>query len=101
MAAQEGRGRSPVDPRLLDKLREARRRFQDVEAQLSDPAVLGSPERLRDLSQERAHLEDVANAAVQVDAVIAELQGASQLAGEAEDAEMRALAEDEVRALEQ
>jgi peptide chain release factor 1 len=101
MAAQEDRGRSPVDPRLLDKLREARRRFQDVEAQLSDPAVLGSPERLRDLSQERSHLEEVANAASQVDTLLTELAGARQLAESSEEAELRALAEDEVHALEE
>jgi peptide chain release factor 1 len=100
-AAQEGRSRSPLDPRLLDKLWEARRRFQDVETQLSDPAVQRDPERLRELGQERAYLEEVASAAGQVEALVSELKGAQQLARDAEEAEMRALAEDEADALQE
>jgi peptide chain release factor 1 len=71
-----------------------------VETQLSDPAVLRDPERLRELGQERAYLEEVASAAGQVEALVSELEGAQQLARDAEEAEMRALAEDEADALQ-
>jgi peptide chain release factor 1 len=71
-----------------------------VEAQLSDPSVLRDPDRLRELGQERAALEDVAAAAARVDALATELEGARQLARGADDPEMRALAEEEIGALE-
>jgi peptide chain release factor 1 len=93
--------RNPIDPRLLDRLREARKRFQEVETQLSDPAVLRDSERLKSLGQERAALEPVSTAAEEVDALIAQLEGARQLAREADDAELRSLAEAETQALEE
>jgi hypothetical protein len=95
---QDGGSRSSLDPRLLDRLQEARRRFQDVETQLSDPAVLRDPERLKELGQERAHLEEVAAAAGRVDALVGELEGARQLSRDADDAEMRSLAEEDPEA---
>jgi peptide chain release factor 1 len=85
---------------LLVRLREARQRLRDVEGQLSDPSVLRDPERLRHLGQERAAIEGVAAAADRVDALIEELEGARQLAHEADEAELRSLASAEVGALE-
>jgi len=100
-AGSEGLSRLPVDSRLLDRLREARRRLEDVEGQLSDPAVLRDPERLRGLGQERASLAEVAVAAGRVDGLLQELEGARLLARSAEDPELRSMADDEVGALEE
>jgi peptide chain release factor 1 len=90
-----------VDPRLLDRLREARKRFQEVETQLSDPSVLRDPERLKALGQERAALEPVSAAAAEVDGLLSQLEGARQLVRDADEAELRALAELETHALEE
>src|SRR5690606_25126464 len=66
-----------------------------------DPAVIGDADRLRELGQERAYLEEVAAAAERMEALLSQLDGARQPAREAEDDEMRALAEEEAEALEE
>jgi peptide chain release factor 1 len=93
--------RSSVDPRLLDGLREARRRFREVEDLLSQPDVARDPEKLKALGQERSSLEEIAAAADRVATLLAELEGARQLAQGADDAEMRAMAAEEVGELEE
>ena len=42
-----------LDPRLNERLKEAERRFQEHDAELISPEVLKSPQRLRELGQER------------------------------------------------
>ena len=42
---------------MLDKLRELALRYEDLEAQLSDPAVYGDAARLRQVNRERKELE--------------------------------------------
>ena len=44
---------------MLDKLRELALRYEDLEAQLSDPAVYGDAARLRQVNRERKDLEPV------------------------------------------
>jgi peptide chain release factor 1 len=92
--------RTLLDERLVGRLREARRRFREVETLLTDPEVLRDLVRLKELGQERAALADVSLVAGRVEELLAELQGARDLARDADDPEMRALAESEVDALE-
>jgi peptide chain release factor 1 len=44
---------------MLDQLEAVDARFQEVEAQLQDPAVVSDPRRLRELTKLRAELEPV------------------------------------------
>ena len=44
---------------MLDKLKELALRYEDLEAQLSDPAVYGDAARLRQVNRERKELEPV------------------------------------------
>ena len=44
---------------MLDKLRELALRYEDLEAQLSDPAVYGDAARLRQVNRERKELESL------------------------------------------
>lgn len=44
---------------MLDQLEAVEARFQEVEAQLQDPAVVSDPKRLRELTKLRAELEPV------------------------------------------
>jgi peptide chain release factor 1 len=89
-----------VDPRLEERLAEAERRFAGVEEALSSPEVLSNPDQLRELGQERAHLEPIVHAGRELHTVLEELSGALEIVEEAEDPEMRALAEEEARTLE-
>lgn len=66
---------------------------------MADPAVATNPDRLRTLGQERAELVDAVTLGRELRALEEELRGARELAAEADDADMRAMAEDEVEAL--
>jgi peptide chain release factor 1 len=89
-----------LDPRLEQRLREAEARFTEVERALASPAVLGRPEQLRELGQERAHLEPIVETARRLRAALQEHAGASELVEEADDPDMRAMAEEEIAGLE-
>lgn len=90
-----------LDPRLDQRLREAERRFAELDAALADPAVLSRPDKLRALGQERATLEELVAAGEALRGALAEHAGAWELAEGADDAEMRAMAEEEIPALEE
>lgn len=85
-------GSDAIDPRLLERLAEAERRFADLDEQLADPDVLSDPDRLRELGQERNHLDAVVTAGRAFRRVLEERAGAQELAEASEDPEMIELA---------
>lgn len=85
-----------LDPRLDQRLREAEERFAELDRVLASPDVLSRPDQLRELGQQRAHLEPIVEAGRELRAAIAEHAGAVQLLAETEDPEMSALAEAEL-----
>ena len=93
--------RAVLDERLVNWLQEARRRFRVVEELLADPEVLKDYDRLRELGQERAALEEVSSLAGEIEGLLRELTGARELLHDAEDSELAELAEVEVRSLEE
>ncbi len=88
-----------VDPRLVQRLAEAEARLEEVDRELSNPAVAGDPERLRVLGQERAELEPVARAGSRLRRLVEEHEAALGLAEESDDEEMRDLAREEMEGL--
>ena len=74
-------------------------RFEEVGALLSDPEVIGRQSRFRDLSVEYARLEPVARRFSEFRRIESERAAAAEMAAGA-DAEMRELAEDELRELD-
>lgn len=88
-----------LDPRLEERLSEAERRFVGVDEALASPEVLSKPDKLRELGQERSHLEPVVRLGRELLAAIEEHRGALEMVEEAEDPEMKALAEEEVSEL--
>jgi peptide chain release factor 1 len=74
-------------------------RFEEVGALLADPEVIGKQSRFRDLSMEYARLEPVAARFREFRRLEAERTAAAEMAAGA-DAEMRELAEEELRELE-
>jgi len=91
---------SNLDPRLAQRLAEAEARLAEVDQALADPAVSADPDQLRTLGQERADLEPLVQAGQALLRLHAALEDAAELARSSEDPEMRALAEEEVEALE-
>jgi peptide chain release factor 1 len=88
-----------LDPKLDERLRDAERRFADVNDALATSQVLSSPDRLRELAQERAHLEPVVTSGSRLRSALQELEGALELLEESDDPDMRALASSEVTRL--
>ncbi len=84
---------------MLDKIAKVVARFEEIEMQMSDPAVLADHVRLTELAQERSDLHPLANAYRQYQEAEAELAGANEML-DLDDPDMVALAEDEIERLE-
>ncbi|EKE70611.1 peptide chain release factor 1 [Gallaecimonas xiamenensis] len=84
-----------MNPSILAKLESLQERFQEVQALLSDPAVIGDQKRFQALSKEFGQLEEVTGCFGRYQGAQADLEVAQEmLAGD--DAEMRELAQEEV-----
>ena len=81
------------------RLEQAVERFEEVGGLLADPEVIGGSTRFRDLSMEYARLEPVATRFRVFRSLEAERTAAEELSRGA-DAEMRALAEEELKAVD-
>jgi len=82
---------------MLDQLEAVEARFQEVEAQLQDPAVVSDPRRLRELSKLRAELEPVVLAFQAHRTRLRQLEEAESILGDKTlDAELRDMAAMEI-----
>lgn len=82
---------------MLDQLEAVEARFQEVEAQLQDPAVVSDPKRLRELTKLRAELEPVVQAFQAQKTLLKQLEEAEAiLADKAMDPELRDMAQAEI-----
>jgi len=86
---------------MLEKLAGIQARYEELGTLMSDPAVTGDYNRLRQVGQERSELEPIVEAFQRLKAVQQELEGARGLAEISDDAEMAAMAREEVVQLEQ
>jgi peptide chain release factor 1 len=82
-------------------LAEAEARLEEVDRELSDPAVTGDSETLRRLGRERSELEPIVNLAREVRRLQEEHESTQGLAEEPDDPEMRELAEEELAGLDE
>lgn len=87
-----------MHPSILDRLEQLVSRFEEVTALLSDPDVIGDNNRFRDLSREYAQLEPVVSTLREFRTTEAGVTSAKAMVEE-DDAELRAMAEDELVAL--
>lgn len=86
---------------LLEKLEAVHRKFEDIERQLADPETSSDQKRLAALSKERRQLEPIEEAYQRYSRLVRDLEGAREVLRDTRDPEMRALAEEEMRGLEQ
>jgi peptide chain release factor 1 len=84
---------------MLDKIAKVVARFEEIEMQMTDPAVLADHVRLTELAQERSDLQPLVEAYRQYREAEEELTGAKEMLA-LDDPEMVALAEDEIERLE-
>ena len=86
---------------MLEKLAGIEARYEELNKLMSDPDVIGDYNRLRAVGQERSELEPIVETFRQFEAVQKELEGARGLAEASGDAEMAAMAREEIARLEQ
>jgi len=85
---------------MFDKLDEVEARFEEIRRKLADPEVLSDPDRLRELSREEHELEPIVATYRRYKETVKALDEAKQILEEEPDRELRELAEEEIRTLE-
>ncbi len=86
---------------MFDRLAEIERRYQVLTAQQSDPEIAVDPARYREIAKKAAEIEPVVEVYRTWRRVEEDLEGAREVLGGADDAEMRELAGLEVGELEE
>jgi peptide chain release factor 1 len=86
-----------MKPSVVQKLETLVERFEEVQALLSDPDVIGDQNRFRALSKEYAQLEDVVRSFREYQDAQGDLTSAHEMLQE-DDAEMREMAQEEIKA---
>jgi peptide chain release factor 1 len=81
---------------MFDKIEELERRYQELEALLSDPSVIGNQPEFRRLSREHADLTGLVTAFRRYRRVLEEMEGNAELLA---DADMKEMAEEELKTL--
>jgi peptide chain release factor 1 len=85
---------------MLQKLTDVEARFEELNRKLSEPATLQNPKLMRELGKEHRHLQQIVEAYRELKKVQADLEGNRHLIAEADDADLVAMAKDEIAALE-
>ncbi len=84
---------------MLDKIQQVVARHEEIDVQMSDPAILADHVKLTQLAQERSDLDPLVAAFRKHTACTRELAEAKELADLSDDPEMTALAQDEIKLL--
>jgi peptide chain release factor 1 len=90
-----------LDPKLESKLEALEKRSEELSDKLAEPGVTSDLERYKSLSRAYAELEPVILKYRQFRKAATDLAGASELLDSADDDDMRAMAGEEVKSLEQ
>ena len=84
---------------MLQRLDEVARRFQELKGEQTSPEVLADRKRLTEVSKKLAEIEPVVEAYQAYRRLLEEEKGAREMLSAESDAELRAMAEEEVRRL--
>src|SRR5688500_17261332 len=85
---------------MLQKLAEVEERFEELNRRLSDPSVVQNRSRFTELSREHRQLQELVELVRQLRRVSAEVEGNKALLASESDAEILAMAKDELVGLE-
>ena len=85
---------------MIDKLERSRKRYEELQALISDPEVIRDQNRYRELRQEHASLSDLVEEFGRYNAIETEIASNKALAESAEDNEMKEMAREEIATLE-
>ena len=81
---------------MLERLKEIAKKHEDLLVQQADPEIAVDPNRSREIAQKLAELSTVVAAYREYSTITDELEGAREIIAEADDEEMRQMAEAEV-----
>jgi peptide chain release factor 1 len=84
---------------VIDKLEEVERRFERLNADLSNPTIVSDPGKLQKVAKERASLEKLVETFRTYKKVIGDLRQNEELLNTAQEAELKELAREELPAL--
>src|SRR5512139_1223242 len=84
---------------LLEKLAGIEKRYDELNVLMTDPAVIADYNRLRETGQERTSLEPIVHAYHDYREALRHLDEAQSLAASETDADLKAMAEEEVAQL--
>ena len=85
---------------MIDKLERSRKRYEELQALISDPEVIRDQNRYRELRQEHASLSDLVEEFGRYNAIESEIAANRDLAESAEDNELKEMAREELATLE-
>ena len=83
---------------MIDRIEELERRYRELEAQLSDPAVISNQKEFRKYSREHAEIAPLVDAYRQHRKILEEIEGNRELLT---DPDMKEMAEEELGSLEE
>ncbi len=86
---------------MIDKIEKSMKRYEELQALISDPAVIRDQKRYRELRQEHATLAGLAEEYERLRAIEGEIASNAALAEGSEDKELAEMAREELAALEQ
>ncbi len=86
---------------MFERLDQIEKRYEDLEAQLADPAVSADYQRAAKIAREQAEIRDIVETYRQYRRVRQEMAEAEEMMAMEDDAEMRELAEMELKDLKQ
>ena len=84
---------------LADKLAGIAARYEELEQLMGDPEIASDYEKVAELAQERANIEDLTRGYYEYRDVLQQIDETETLLDETDDNEMRELAQDELRSL--
>lgn len=85
---------------LIDQLRSRREHLQKLETQLSSAAVLSDPQKIREVNEAYAATRDVVEVGERYEKAVRDLEGARETMTTTKDAELIAMAQQEVADIE-
>jgi peptide chain release factor 1 len=85
---------------MLDKIEQVVQRFEEIEYQMTDPAVSADYERLTELAQERSEMEPLVRAYQRYQELQAELDDTREMLEVESDRDMITMAQEEIKLLE-
>jgi len=86
---------------LLERLKKIKNRYDQINEQLSDSAVISEMEKMINLSRERSELEEIVTSSESYEKILNDIEGNKEIINSKADKELIELAEFELRELEE